>query len=98
MQRTMIALGSMLSFSICVSVMAQENPVSNSMTYQEAAGLLHDSANERNAIESAMAPIKSRAQLERYLRDTPRNDSPLAKLFPQAQSRFINRLHSTRRA
>ena len=82
-----------LSLALCFPgfVHAEGKP-RDTLTCTEAAGLLHDSAVERNGIESALAPIKSKAQLERYIGNTPKDESPLGKLSPGAQSRFIESL------
>ena len=60
-----------------------------------ASDVLQQVAVEQYAIDSATAPIRSRAALQHYLRVTP--NSPLFKMSDAARSRFISKLVFTPR-
>lgn len=45
-----------------------------------------------NKIQLSTAKIKSQADIDRYVATTPESESPLAKLTPDAQRRFISSL------
>lgn len=56
------------------------------------AGFLTPVANEESIVSTAVAPVRSRAQLVEYVRNTAANSSPLNKLHPAQLTEFLDSL------
>lgn len=91
MKIAMLAVFALVLFSL-ISPVSGATPAAASSTVDAAGTYAKQERLHRDHIAFIVAPIRSRAELVRYVKETPATLSPLNRLSPSARARFLESL------
>lgn len=85
-------LAAILGMSVSTAAERRGSPEARQLDAVSLVSAYSAELRQQRQVRMAMAPIRSKAQLDAYLARTPASESPIAKLSPGAQKRFIRSL------